>query len=173
MANDLKIDLSKPVRDHFRTLVDATTGKPGMTDYGTFLFLPVAAAGFFVWKQIWFNSDFIDITVSGLSIFVGLLLNVMVILFDVVRVEKVRPEKIELVRESIANIAFCIILSLLAIASSYASQLDWGKWYRTVFHFLAYALIAEFMVTLLMVLKRMYALFVTELREIERKAKMP
>lgn len=168
MSQDFKINVSAIVRDHLRTLVDARTGKAGVSDWFSFLIVPIAGATMLVWKNIFIANDIFSITITGFAIFVGLLLNVMVILFDIVRMDKVSAHRVRLVRETSTNIAFCILLSILAILSLFLTRLDVGLLIvRKATHHLAYFLLIEFVMGMLMILKRIYTVFIGELHQIE------
>lgn len=171
MALFTKISVVQIVKDHFETLVNQSSGKPDGSDFFTFFWIPLITAFVSVRLSIFMDSNFVGILISALSIFVGLLLNVIVILFDIVKGNKVSGSKISVARESISNISFAILLSLLCIALSLLTQMEWGKTFKNVAHFVTYFIVTEFAVTLLMVLKRMYRLFVGELLEVEKTVK--
>lgn len=171
MAIFPKIDVKQIIKDHFATLVNFSTGKPDGSDFFTFFWLPVATAFLAVRLSIHMDSDFVGVLISALSIFVGLLLNVIVILFEIVKNDKVSGNKVHIARESISNISFAILLSLISICLSLLTQMEWGDAFKDVSHFATYFIVVEFGVTILQVLKRMYVLFIDELREIEAKVK--
>lgn len=168
MTYDFKIDVREVIKEHLRTLVNDRTGRADISDWLSFFFLPLVCSTILVAYNIYFTTDFIDITVSGLSIFVGLLFNIIVILFDIVRQSKVSQERIALVRETISNISFCILISIMGILVSYATRIcPPESLLNKICHQIAYFILIEFIVTLLMVLKRMRSIFVREIMDIE------
>lgn len=162
----LKIDISSIIKDHFGTIVNSNDGKPSGWDWLIFMVSPIVIAYILLSLCIYFSVTFVDIVVSGLSIFVGLLFNIIVILFDIVKTDKVKPDKKQVVREVVINISFCIILSLFAITTAFMTQLEWGNCFKYISNFITYFLVLEFFLTLLMVLKRMYYIFINELNDI-------
>jgi hypothetical protein len=162
----LKIDIFSIIKDHISTLKNANDGKATGWDKLIFLLSPIGLSISLLCLKIYFSEGFVNIIVSGLSIFVGLLFNIIVILFDIVKTDKVKKEKKNLIREVVINISFCIVISLFAIITALTTQLCWGFYVQILSNFITYFLVLEFFITLLMVLKRMYFIFITELDEL-------
>jgi len=159
----LKIDVSKIIKDHINTISNANGGGSTGWDYVSFLITPLIFASGLLMLDLYFTVEFVNIVVSGLSIFVGLLFNIIVILFDIVKTDKISMDKQDLIKEVVINISFCILISLLAIVTSLTTQLPWGCVFKNSTNFVTYFIIAEFLLTLLMILKRMYHIFITEI----------
>lgn len=171
MAFIPKISVKEIIKDHFETLVNQSSGKPDGSDLFTFFGIPIITAFLAVRLSVFMDSDFVGILISALSIFVGLLLNVIVILYEIVKGQKVTGSKISVARESISNISFAIFLSLVCIGLSLLTQMEWGDAFKKAAHFITYFIVMEFAVTILLVLRRMYKLFVEEMREAEKAVK--
>ena len=163
-----KINVKTIIKDHIRTLVNSKSQQADTSDWFTFFLLPSVFSFLWIWFDILLTTEYVDIIVSALSIFVGLLFNVVVILFDTIRTQKIRLSKLWVVRETISNISFSILLSIISIGLALSTQLPWGRYFKIIIHFFTYFLLLEFAITLLMVLKRMYVLFIGELVEIEK-----
>lgn len=108
------------------------------------------------------SDSLLSTIVSGLSIFVGLLLNVVVLLFDIVRNTVRETVKHKIITETLANVCFTILLSLFTIPVALTTQITRWPFLRPYTSFATYFLALVFMATLLMVVKRVYALFQDE-----------
>lgn len=156
-----KIDISIIVKDHFKTLVNAKTNKPDIRDYLCFLIIPLVISCLMVYSKILLDGDFINSIIGGLSIYVGLSLNFIVLLFDLSIKEAFKDnEKRGIIKETVANISVSIFYSILIILFSLFSKI---KVTEIAGNFLCYFLIIEFVVTLLMILKRVYLLLSKQL----------
>lgn len=161
-----KISVKEIIQDHFKTLVNANTNRPGFDDYLTFLIFPILLSFFFYFGGLRVDKESIETIVGSLSIFVGLLFNALVILLDVARKQESKEIKQIIVRELTANISFAIIISLTAIfimLFGFVDQLN--DKIKTGINLLSFFLLAEFSLTFLMVMKRIYLIFRKELNE--------
>jgi len=113
-----KLDITNIVRDHFKTIVNDGTGRADFRDWFFFLLLPILISGSLLYFRIFLNKDFIGPIISGLSIFVGLSLNLVVLLFEIVQKKDITEFKKGFAKDLIANICFAILLSILTIISS-------------------------------------------------------
>lgn len=110
---------------------------------------------------------------SSLSILMGLMLNSIVILMNILRnSDRERPTettKNTILKETLANISFTILLAILCILLLVLTQLpmdDWGYGGAILsffIHFFTFSLLTLFLLTLLMVVKRVYSLFLNEM----------
>jgi uncharacterized membrane protein len=158
----LKIDVRNIISAHFRTLVDDNTQRAGVSDWFAFLLLPLGVAGALVGLGAYMSEGILSTVVSGFSIFVGLLLNVIVLLFDIVRNTQKQPRKHRVVRQTLANVGFAIILSLVTIVVALTTQITRWPGLRPYSSFATYFLASVFIATLLMIVKRLYNLFLDE-----------
>nr|WP_314095178.1 hypothetical protein [uncultured Shinella sp.] len=153
-----KIDLRAIVHDHFATFKDEATGKNSILDFVVMVGLPVvvaigsAIAGFHV------PDEHVGTLISAFAIFGGLLFNVLVLIYsfssgaetpDVIR------EK--LVQQSFANISFAVMTSLLAVMLL-VLLLFVGGLGQSIVESIIYFVGLNFILTMLMVLKRMHIL---------------
>jgi hypothetical protein len=156
----IKIDVSKIVSAHFKSLAGGTN-KDGW-DIVVFIILPACIASLLVWLGAYMSDSLLSTIVSGLSIFVGLLLNVVVLLFDIVRNTKKQSIKHRIINETLANVCFTILLSLFTIPFALSTQITRWMFLKPYTSFVTYFLSCVFIATLLMVVKRVYALFQDE-----------
>lgn len=80
-----KIDVSIIIKNHLKTLVNDNTKKPDFRDITIFGVLPVLVGLILVYFQLFINKDFIASMICGLAIYVGLSLNLIVLLFEIVQ----------------------------------------------------------------------------------------
>ncbi|NJL53530.1 MAG: hypothetical protein HC930_17650 [Hydrococcus sp. SU_1_0] len=83
-----KIDITSIIREHLNTLKSNNTKRYHLPDIILFLVFPL----FFSLLLVFFNSllskDFANIMAASFSIFAGLLLNLLLILFDLIDKEE-------------------------------------------------------------------------------------
>lgn len=172
-----KINLTRIVSDHTKTLINQNKKQSTFDDYFTFLIIPISISFILVYFGFFLDLNMVSLICTSLSIFVGLLLNIIVLLFDLVSKDQY-PNKTQLLKEMLSNISFTIVLSVLCILFSFPCLIDhdittnmYGVFPYCkaaliwIFHLFEYFLLAEFLMTLLMILKRMYALFADEIEK--------
>jgi hypothetical protein len=157
-----KIDVGRIITDHIDTLRDFRTGRRKKGDFVLFFILPLVAGAFAVL--------FVDaakatgILLTSLSVFAALLFNLLLLVYESIQRARSEPSpdrlKIRILREVYANISFCIIVAVLAIVLLLAGPLRARlSSIAQVLVFLIYYLVGVFILTLLMVLKRVHILF--------------
>lgn len=170
-----KINPAKIIKDHIRTLRSYNTNKFSSWDYIIFLIFPLGLAGGMAYylpkseqhtAEI-FDKTTVDILVTSLSIFAGLLFNLLLMIYGIVKsVPKGEPYaelKATFLKEIYANISYCIFICLLAVVILIISLL--GSSSRVIQFTVAgsvYFLIANFILTLLMILRRVHILLSQE-----------
>ncbi len=158
----MKIDVSEILKDHFKTLKNDNTGKPGRSDYFLFLILPLAVSMVLIYFELLIKENLIESLIAALAIFVGLLFNVIVIIIDTIRKSVQNDVKSRLLKEVLTNISFTIFLSLVTIIVVLCTLFT-NIYLQFTANAVTYFLLVEFLITMLMVLKRMYALFKHEM----------
>lgn len=120
-----KINLLSILRGHLSTLRTMDAQSLSRVDIFTFFLLPVAVAAFSVFLEYDIPSNIIDVLVTASSIFTGLLLNLLILVYD--QKEKTPPvdpdaanfRKIELrrrvLKELYFNISYSTAVSLLLV----------------------------------------------------------
>lgn len=157
-----KINVGDIVSDHFKTLVNHNSKKAGFDDWLSFFIIPLAITILIYFISPIFSRDVSDTLITILSIFIGLLINVVVLLFDIIKRDKESKIKDELLKQTLTNISYTILVSILGIIMILATYID-NCFIRKFFSCLTYFVVAHILVTLLMVLKRIYTLFDNEI----------
>jgi hypothetical protein len=161
-----KINVLNIIRDHLNTLVNDNNKKPSTGDWLSFLILPVF---FTIIMTIYFpvvSDGFADTLITILAIFVGLLINVTVLLFDLVKTNDKRGIKRIVVSQTLTNISYIIVISIFTIICSLITKVDYFK-VKELFTVFTYFLMFHILATLLMIIKRMYVLFKSEIDNIQ------
>jgi len=165
-----KINICKIITNHFATLHNESTGKFGFDDFFTFLLLPILISVALSIFNISLTDSAITIIITTLSILVGLLFNVIVIIFDIIKRDGTKRLKNRILNELLTNISFSIILSIVIIIFTLVTYFT-NKYVEIVSTGFVYFFLCVYFFTVLMIIKRMYALFINELDEIEKNQK--
>lgn len=163
-----KINLNKIVISHFNTLKNYNTKKFELDDLITFILLPILIATILLISKVELRDSSLNIVITILSVLVGLLFNVIVIVFDIIKRNNSNKIKNRILNELMTNISYSILISLSAIILTLCLNIPF-KFVHLVLNWLVFFLIAHFFITILMILKRMYALFINEINEVEEK----
>jgi hypothetical protein len=166
----MKIDPSPIIADHFKTLRDARSNRISLLDLVTFYFLPAVAAGTVFEYRVTFTSDVFGQSIAVFAIFSALLFSVQVALFGIFTkrrsdVDEYREAfearrlaaRRELIKETNSNISYLIFFSAFSVTvfiGAFAVRLT-----DKVEAPIAVFLYLHFMLTLLMIIKRVHALF--------------
>jgi len=162
-----KINISEIIENHIATLKNDNTKKTGIDDYFTFLIIPIILTSILLYFKVVLSDEALNIVITTLSIFVGLLFNVIVLIFDIIKRDSTKKIKNVVLRELLANISFTILISIVAIIFTVLTFIK-NDIAKMIFTGAVYFLLAIFVFTVLMVLKRMHKLFNNEIDEIER-----
>jgi energy-coupling factor transporter transmembrane protein EcfT len=166
----VKINIWQIVRSHLKTLRNHNTGKLGIDDYITFFILPFLGSSLLLFFSIKLNESAISIIITTLSILVGLLFNVIVIIFDIIKRDNTKKVKNEILHQLLTNISYGILISILIIVLTLITYFS-NCYVNLISTWFVYFLLGNFFMTILMILKRMYLLFLNELDEIENNQK--
>ncbi len=158
-----KINITNIVIAHFKTQFTVKS------DYFLFLIMPMLLSSLTVYYGINIEGQ-INTIISSLSIFIGLFINVLVLLFDMLRRSKSRPLKTEGLKELLSNISFSILISGLTIGLFLGTKFE-NKLVNISFKFLAVFFLIWLFLIILMILKRIFILFTDEANQIEKEKK--
>jgi len=155
-----KINVSSIVVDHFLTLKNYKTGKIHMPDLFLFFAIPLFLSIALVYFKVQIGKDFANIILTCFSIFAGLLFNLLLLVFDIADKPSASQQDIrDVLRELYINISFCILISICTIIFSLGFFVGINQsLYLNIFSFLIYFPLLVFLLTLFMVLKRIYKL---------------
>jgi hypothetical protein len=161
-----KINLIPIVKAHLDTLVDASvaSNKIFKFDLVTFYAAPLVFGSiigyFFVPSE-----TLISVLITSLSVFAALLFNLLMLVLGVIEKRKGNKNFILVQRETYANIAYSILVSLVAVGLLIvpyfvtATENDYVI-LRKVFWGAVFFLLLNFGLTMAMILKRMHAILV-------------
>lgn len=166
-----KISFLKIFSSHFNSMRNDATGRISWGDIFVFFGIPLAVS-FITLSQLNFNKDFLNSIITSGSIFAGLLLNLLVLIYTLVtkfNTEEVNwPQKKILLEQTFANISFCILVSiLLVVCCMLAFRADEDMKTITLSKNIADSIVCYLTcvlsVHLLMVLKRIHTLIDSEM----------
>ncbi|MDT8716981.1 hypothetical protein IAI10_09955 [Clostridium sp. 19966] len=171
-----KISIKKIIKEHLNSLKssNSSNGTLNLTEAICFFIFPFVFAVLFAWKKV-LNEQDINTVITIFSIFTGLLFNLLILILDMVRKIKDMANnendansyniRRTLLKETYANISFCIVLSLVLLSFSFVFVIGVSKWlFKYILSVLVYYCIITFILTLFMVLKRIYSLLSHEFK---------
>lgn len=160
-----KIDISCILKDHFGTMRNERTGSFDWSDGLLFIGLPLLMGLIAFYAGVNLDNNAIAIMITAASIFSGLLINVLVLIYSInQKVEsndKTPKEMVNLeksfLKEIFANLSFSILISLFVIF--FLSLLIFSpNWLDKGLIAIIIALSINFILTVLMALKRIHLL---------------
>lgn len=176
MAKIDKMSIKKIIIEHLNSLKssNAPNGKLSIAEIFCFIIFPFIFAVMFTWKKI-LNEQDINTIITIFSIFAGLLFNLLILILDMVRKTKEMAKdendanryniRKVLLKETYANISFCIVLSLVLLCLSFIFVVGVSNLLiKFSISVLVYYFIITFILTLFMVLKRIYSLLSHEFK---------
>ncbi len=123
-----KINITNIVKGHLSTLNNANTGKVSAIDIFTFYLLPIFLSIVFYIFSLDLTKELVNIIVTAGSIFTGLLLNLLILVYDQkgklpdVDTKNSKWKEIQLrhriLKETYFNIAYATLVSLLLVLFS-------------------------------------------------------
>lgn len=173
-----KVNISLIIKKHFSTFQDESTGEKDYVDLLIFIYIPIIAScvlGFFFHDL----KNFTTILITSLSIFTGLLFNLLLLTYDLIKrnesEKSFRPGediktkkdndviiKGRLLKQIFSNISYSILISIFAIVFLLLSFAWDNCFYNIALSAIIYFLVVNFFLTLLMVLKRAHNLLSSE-----------
>jgi len=174
-----KINITKIIKDHWNTLYNYRTNRFSVADLLQLFVVPTILGttfALFVPGTVPINSNFFNAALTSLSIFAGLLVNVIVLIYDAIQKTVKNNQstnnnvRIKFLGELSANISFTIVLSIISIAvflvissvnvdemSTIISN-ETRKVINRVVSSIVYSIVLIFLSHLLLVVKRIYHL---------------
>ena len=164
-----KVNVTGIVLDHLGTLRDHSTCKYHRADFLLFFGVPAVVTGVLLYSYGDLKPNLVTIVATSLSVFAALLFNLLLLVYDAVR----KSESVaaahddlreEFLRQVASNISFAILVAVATIVSVLA--LVFVNRVSSVAHIVSgiiYFLVTLFLLTLLMVLKRVHALLSEEI----------
>jgi len=171
-----KINVIRIIVGHLDTLRDSSTGKRSWVDLAFFFGLPLLAA-LIGWFYGWgLYVDTLNALIAAFAIFSVLLLNLLILIFafspGAAHPNALAKTRTGFVRELHDNIAFSVLISILIVIAALVgvAQLKMKDPQNAVhtgpvLTFIVIYLTAHFVLTLLMILKRIHILLGTEIEQ--------
>lgn len=156
-----KVDIRAIWGNHIATLKDERTDQTSYPDLFLFYAVPVVLGALVYLVGVRVSDNAIDVLTNALAILAGLLFNLLVML-QTIKWPDEHPQKrslLELATQSYHNIAYAIIVSLVAlvllvVSANYTS----GSEGRAILGSAVSAAVIHFGLTMCMVLKRMHSM---------------
>ncbi len=165
-----------------------------VSDKILFIIIPIVLSVVLCMMGFRFNKDYVNITLICLSIFTGLLFGLLTMIFNLIQenqkksTDNLEPvskkktiAKADLTKHLFINIAFSIVLSILALAfviltQFYPSKIisiikTWDYYFciKEIFLYtvngISFFLLIEFILSLLMIIRRFTVLFLNQISE--------
>jgi hypothetical protein len=161
----VKINVSGIVLDHLGTLKELDSQSPSKYDLSLFFVFPLLISILFSVLNIRLDKDLVSILINVFAIFAGLLFNLLILMYDVISKQsrsngKEEKDKIKfrLLKEIYYNISFGIFLSLVIVVILPISMIFLSQPFNIFLSFVVFSLSILFVLTLLMILKRIHNL---------------
>ena len=169
-----KINIFDICRDHINTLRNFDTKKVSIGDLVLFFVIPLPIGAGAVWVHGSMKNTEVTVLVTAFSIFTALLFNLLLLTFDLISKTDGSSDdfmirlKMLLLQQTYNNISFCILVAITAIGLLLIYLLDSRLGFSIdqveyVISFGVYYLTTLFLLTLLMILKRVHILLSKEM----------
>lgn len=153
-----KINVGKIISKHIESIFDNRQGKVSIWDITSFIILPALLSFALLYFEIKIDKDYANTVIAGLSIYIGLSLNFIGIIFELSTKEKFKETNVlDVLKETIANI---IVTAILALAIVLLLILRNIEVISCITYLLLYFCLFELLITLLMVFKRVYTILI-------------
>ncbi|QCD61598.1 hypothetical protein [Tenacibaculum maritimum] len=165
-----RINILKIIKDHLGTLrsLNQSSNRIYWKDLLLFFIFPIIISTFLVWKGYSFK-DQLGNLIAAISIFGGFLFNLLAIIYS--QMENIKKDveteddkvKERFINEIHINISFCIVLSIFIVLTLLLTTIDIPEFdyleiLKKVIIGLNYFLMSLFLLTLTMILNRVYIL---------------
>jgi len=163
-----KINVYGIVRDNFRTFVHESDGTRSDWDIALFIVAPAIASALLLLLKGVFGQATGGILITAYSIFAALLFNLLLLVYDIVKKSSndMTSVKARFLKQVYSNISYSVFVSifLIAILLAYFVSLTSPRLIIITYSlaFLVYALTANFLLTMLMILRRVHILLAKE-----------
>ncbi len=163
-----KIDVVPIIRGHFATLTNYREGGLSASDVTFFVGVPVALATVLLLIRFAFRIDAVNGFLNAFAILTGLLLNLLVLVFSLSATAERSDASLRrrILKEVFTNVCYCILIAICVVATaivdvSYMRSIPYAVTGR-ISTFILSSLTTNFILTLLMIMKRMYKLISSE-----------
>lgn len=173
MALD-KIDIRRIVTGHVASMRNFATDKLSVSDLALFFGMPLVAAAVAVYLGWGFYVDALNALLAAFAIFAGLLLNLLLLIYtfstNASYPTTLAKTRSRFVKELHDNIAFAVLVSVLIVMAAFVGVAELKMkdpqnpgHTGSLLSFVLVFLTANFVLTLLMILKRIHVLLSNEI----------
>lgn len=169
----LKINIFSIVKSHILTLKPYNSTDYSLIDVFIFYGIPLILSILLPWQNVFITSDFASTLIDVFSILAGLLLNLLVLIFDSVKQAKgSSPQEIlrrELLKELYANVSYCVLLAVIIVSTMLTYNLFKDnlllqkELVKSIITCFTIFCASNFLLSLLMVLKRVNVILSSEI----------
>jgi hypothetical protein len=165
-----RINILKIIKDHIGTMrsLNQSSNRIYWKDFMLFFILPISMSILLVWKDYSFKEQLGNL-IAAISIFGGFLFNLLAIIYsqmgNIKKDAETEDDKVKkrFINEIHINISFCIVLSIVIVLSLLLTTIDIPEiefWtiLEKIINGLNYFLMILFLLTLIMILNRVYIL---------------
>jgi len=174
-----KISIVSIIKDHVLTLRSGRTGKVYFPDIILFFLFPLLFSGALIILEVPLNDGLVNTLITSFSIFSALLFNLLLLVYDIsckkteenVLIDPFDIEEIikrrRLLQEIYVNVSFAILISIVNILVLMSYFLKTNNCnlvsfnicsFQRLLAFIVYYISIQFILTLFMILKRVYLL---------------
>lgn len=153
-----KINIGKIVSKHVESIFANRSNNVSFWDIFTFILVPVILSTTLIYYHVSIDNDYANTIIAGLSIYIGLSLNFIGIIFELSTKEKFKKANVlDVLKETVANIVVTAIFALAIILLILLRDIELIS---CCIYTLLYFLLFELLITLLMVFKRVYTILI-------------
>lgn len=161
-----KLSVTQIISSHIKTLRNYSSKRTSIKDLLTFLILPVLI-GFTLERSFYLSDKFSSSILTVFSILTGLLFNFLVLIIDACSKQKQRTvknninelRKLNLIKETFSNVSFSILIAIIIICMTLLLELVSSiALLSSGLLMIILSLAIIFILTMLMVLKRMFVI---------------
>lgn len=166
-----KINVYDIVRDNYRTLVHDSDGSRSDWDIAMFVGVPLIASAALLFVKGVFGQNIGGVLITAFSIFAALLFNLLLLVYDIVKKSEKAATglKARFLKQVYSNISYSVFISiaLIVILLAYFVVMSSPRliYVKNGLAFLVYFLSANFILTMLMILKRVHILLSKEFED--------
>jgi len=158
------INILPIIKRHFQTLNEDTSPLVLVILY---FLLPVILSSILVYKGITLNEDLIKVLITAFSIFIGFILNVILIIFDIIKKNNKNRKKVheDLIEHLYYNSLYAVTISTILIILLIFMYLLYSRldmYCICALSAISYFILMNFLITLLQITKRIFVLLENE-----------
>lgn len=156
-----KIDVRLILKDHLDTLLNTAGTRRSTGDLVLFFGIPLTLAVVLILLGVRLGDSVASLLINALAIFAALLLNLLLLVHGLIhryQDENLYKDARRVLRELYANVSFGVLVCILGIIPLVAYGFSEDTTVRAIVSGVEFFLVSNFLLTLLMILKRVHVL---------------